>query len=190
MDSRPVARERIPKEPVQSRCSIAAEQVHGSRHQPMKSSFIIVADRGNLKAYRVEKVPNDRPPRLQMVQAFTLTGAHMKISETNTDFAGSYPSGSSSAQSQGRHQNSIAEQHVDIETDKRLVKQLAEHISSVLQSEQPGSWAFAAPSTINRAVIAELDPALARQMTDNLQQNLVNVEPGNLLGHFESARAA
>ena len=79
----------------------------GSGNQPMKSSFIIVADRGNLKAFRVEKVPNGRPPRMQLVQAFTLTAPHLKISEINTDLAGRFPAGSGSAAAQGRHQNAI-----------------------------------------------------------------------------------
>ncbi|RYD72098.1 MAG: hypothetical protein EOP84_23760 [Verrucomicrobiaceae bacterium] len=157
----------------------------------MKSSFIIVADRGNLKAYRVEKVPNDRPPRVQLVQAFTLTGAHMKISEINTDMAGRFPQGSTPGQSQGRHQNAIAEQHnLPLEIDKRLVKQLAEHITTVLKQEQPGSWAFAAPAMINKAVVSELDPSLAKLLGDNIQSDLVNVEPSHLLEHFQGVRAA
>src|SRR5215218_6279935 len=104
----------------------------------MKSSFLILADRGNLKAYRVEKVPNDRPPRLHLVQGLTLPDAHTKISEKNTDQAGRFPVGSTPAQSQGRHQNSIAERHYEIETGKRLAKQLAEHITKILEQEQPG----------------------------------------------------
>jgi hypothetical protein len=156
----------------------------------MKSSFIIVADRGNLKAYRVEKVPNGRPPRLQLVQALTLTDAHMKISDINTDLAGRFPAGSTPGQSQGRHQNAIAEQHLDIEIDRRIVKQLAEHIGSILKHEQPGSWSFAAPSTINRAVLNELDPAFARQLGVNLQSDLVNIDPADLLERFDGAKAA
>lgn len=157
----------------------------------MKSSFIIVADRGNLKAFRVEKVPNGRPPRMQLVQAYTLTASHLKISEINTDLAGRFPVGSGSASSLGRHQNAIAEQHnLPLEIERRAVKLLAEHISSILRQEQPGAWAFAAPSMINRAVLSELEPALTRQLMENIQQNLVNTEPGELIEHFEAARAA
>lgn len=128
---------------------------------------------------------------MQLVQAFTLTVPHMKISEMNTDLAGRFPVASSSAQSQGRHQNAIAEQHnLPLELEKRTVKQLAEHISSILRQEQPGAWAFAAPSMINRAVLSELEPALARQLAENIQQDLVNTEPGEIIEHFEAARAA
>jgi hypothetical protein len=148
----------------------------------MKSSFIIVADRGNLKAYRIEKVPNGRPPRLQLVEALSLTDAHMRISEVNTDLAGRYPAGGGG--------QSIAEQHVDIEIDKRIVKQLAEHISSILKQEQPVTWSFAAPAMINRAVLNVLEPSLTRCLASNLQSDLVNIEPSDLLEHFEAARAA
>jgi hypothetical protein len=157
----------------------------------MKSSLIIVADRGNLKAYRIEKVPNDRPPRVHLVQAFTLTGAHMKISEINTDLAGRFPVGSTPGQSQGRHQNAIAEQQgLPLEIDRRLIKQLAEHIETVLRDEKPGSWAFAAPSTINKSILAEVDQSLVRLLGDNIQSDLVNVEPNVLLDHFQGVRAA
>lgn len=148
----------------------------------MKSSFIIVADRGNLKAYRIEKVPNGRPPRLQLVEGLSLTEAHMKISEVNTDLAGRFPAGGGG--------QSIAEKHVDIEIDKRIVKQLADHISTILKQEQPETWSFAAPAMINKAVLNELNPSLTRLLNHNLQSNLVNIEPGNLLEHFEGARAA
>ena len=155
----------------------------------MKSSFIIVADRGNLKAFRVEKVPNGRPPRLHLVQAFTVTAAHMKISDINTDLAGSFPVASGGT-SQGRHQNSIAEQHLDIEIDRRIVRQLAEHIDSVLKHEQPEAWSFAAPATINRAILAEIDQGFAKSLADNVQADLVKIAPDGILDHFEAARAA
>lgn len=128
---------------------------------------------------------------MQLVQAFTLTAPHLKISEINTDMAGRFPVGSTPAQSQGRHQNAIAEQNnLPIEIDKRIVRQLAEHITDILRQEQPGAWAFAAPAMINRAVISELDPAIARQLTENIQQDLVNIDPTEIIDHFEAARAA
>src|SRR5688572_23873030 len=62
-----------------------------SRKPNMKSSFFIVANRGNLKAYRAEKVPADRPPRMQLVQAITLPDAHFKPTDIFTDEAGGFP---------------------------------------------------------------------------------------------------
>ena len=56
----------------------------------MKSSFLIVTDRGNLKAYRVEKAAAERPPRLHLVQSIALAEAHAKTGEVNTDSAGRF----------------------------------------------------------------------------------------------------
>jgi hypothetical protein len=156
----------------------------------MKSSFLIVTDRGNFKAFRVEKVPADRPPRVALVQAYSMTDAHLKISERNTDLAGRFPVGSTPGQSQGRHQNSIAEQHLDLETDRRLIKEIAAHITEVLQQEQPEAWSFAAPATIHEAVLKELPPKLRQQLAEQVTADLVNIEPNKLLNHFSAVRAA
>jgi len=43
------------------------------------TSLIIVADRGSLKAYRVDETPT-RGPSLRLIQAFDLTDAHGNLS--------------------------------------------------------------------------------------------------------------
>jgi len=42
------------------------------------SSLVIVTDRGELKAYRVNETPT-RGPSLQLVQAFNITDAHGRL---------------------------------------------------------------------------------------------------------------
>lgn len=150
----------------------------------MKSSFFIVADRGNLKAFRAEKVPADRPPRLQLVQAFTLTDAHMKIAEKHTDMAGAFPSGT------GGFQNSHAERHYNVESDRRAAKQLAAHIHSILTQEQPGWWSFAAPSDIHSTVVDQLDPQWRAKIAEHVDSDLVNTPETQLLRHFSEVRAS
>ena len=53
------------------------------------TSLIIVADRGSLKAYRVNETPT-RGPSLKLVQAFDVTDAHGKLIDKVTDLAGRY----------------------------------------------------------------------------------------------------
>lgn len=160
----------------------------------MKSSFFIVADRGNLKAYRAEKTPADRGPRLQLVQALSFLQPHSKISEVNTDMAGSFPVGagpaSGSGGGNGRHQNSISEKHYDIEFDRRSVKELAGHISTLLKNERPAGWSFAAPAELKDAVIEHLSPEYRNSLVESLSRDLVNIEQSALLGHFSEVRAA
>lgn len=156
----------------------------------MKSSFLIIADRGNLKAFRLEKVLENRPPRLQLVQALALTDAHTKISDRNTDMAGRYAGQTPSSQMQGKHQSTIAEKQLEMEIDRRIVKQLAGHISDILRAEHPDSWCFAAPSSLNGAVLNALDGNFRQQVAENITADLVNADPTTLLGHFPNLNAA
>ncbi len=91
---------------------------------------------------------------------------------------------------QGMHQGAIAEQHVDIEIDRRIVKQLAGHITDILHAEQPGSWCFAAPSAINGAVLRELAGTYRDQVVENVTADLVKMDPAELLSHFSNVKAA
>ena len=154
----------------------------------MKSSFFIVADRGNLKAYRAEKVPADRPPRMQLVQAFTLTEAHFKSTDIFTDEAGAFPNQTGAGGRQGVQGNSIAERHYDVEKDRRLVKQLAQHITSVLRQENIDWWSFAAPSEIHDAIVNQLEPAFRNRIAEHVTSDLVNTPPSDLLDHFSEVR--
>ncbi len=54
------------------------------------TSLIIVADRGSLKAYKVNETPN-RGASLQLVQAFDITDAHGRYDDKLTDQAGRFP---------------------------------------------------------------------------------------------------
>lgn len=157
----------------------------------MKTSFIIVADRGNLKAFRVEAAGGERQPRLALVQSLSFTEAHTKISEVNTDMAGRFPAGSTLSTTGagaggggGRHQAAIAETQQALETDRRIIKQIAEHVATILHQERPRSWGFAAPAAINSAVLERLDAPLRKSMSENHSVDLVNMDPAKLAGHF------
>ncbi len=150
----------------------------------MRSSFFIVADRGNLKAYRAEKLVAERPPRLQLVQAFTLTNAHFRPGDIYTDQAGAKPSGNLGVQ------NSATERHLDIENNRRLTKQLATHINETLRQEQPETWSFAAPSEIHEAVLQHVGAEWRKRLTEQVPADLVNTPAADLLGHFTGVRAA
>ena len=156
----------------------------------MKSSFFIVADRGNLKAYRAEKVPADRPPRMQLVQAMTLTDAHFKATDIFTDEAGAFPSQTGAGARQAFQGNSTAERHYDVENDRRLVKQLAQHIASIVRQEKVDWWSFAAPADIHDAVVEQLEPALRNRIAEHVTSDLVNTRPSELLDHFSAVRVS
>ena len=155
------------------------------------TSLVIVADRGNLKAYKVDATPT-RGPSLQLVQAFELTDAHGRYNDKLTDQAGRFPVGDGGGQAgSGRHMNAIAErQGLETENDRRLHKQLADHVEEVVRSHAPEGWAFAAPASINSTVVEMLTSDIRDRIVENVKSDLVNIEPAKLSTHFQSLQPA
>ena len=151
------------------------------------TSLIITADRGSLKAYRVNDTPN-RGPSLQLVQSVELTDAHGRYQDKLTDQAGRFPVGDGGGQAgSGRHMNAIAErQALETETDRRIIKQLAQHIADVVKSEAAEGWSFAAPAQIYSSITELLPREVRERIVEHVKSDLVKTEPANLLQHFRS----
>jgi hypothetical protein len=146
------------------------------------TSLIIVADRGEVKAYRVNETPT-RGASLQLVQAFDITDAHGRYDEKLTDQAGRFPV----SDGNGRHANSIAERTaLETENDRRICKQLAEHIAEVVKREAAEGWSFAAPASIHSTVTDLLPASLRNRVVEHVKSDLVKVEPSKLPAHFRS----
>ena len=146
------------------------------------TSLIVVADRGGIKAYRVDQTPT-RGASLQLVQAFDITDAHGRYDDKLTDQAGRFPV----SDGNGRHANSIAERTaLESETDRRIYKQLAEHIAEVVKREAADGWSFAAPAAIHSAVNELLPAALQNRVVEHVCSDLVKTEPAKLSRHFRS----
>jgi len=146
------------------------------------TSLIVVADRGEIKAYRVNETPN-RGASLQLVQALDLTDAHGRYDDKLTDQAGRFPV----SDGNGRHANSIAERTaIELETERRICKQLAEHITQVVEREAATGWSFAAPSTIHASVTELLPPSIRNRLIEHVKSDLVKIEPAKLAAHFRS----
>src|SRR5207247_9834701 len=112
------------------------------------TSLIIVADRGSLKAYRVNETPT-RGPSLKLVQAFDVTDAHGKLVDKVTDLAGRY----AASDGDGMHQASIAETKWETETERRINKQLADKITQIAKSNGVEGWSFDADPSCQTAII-------------------------------------
>lgn len=151
------------------------------------TSLVIVADRGNLKAYKVDETPN-RGASLQLVQAFELTDAHGRYQDKLTDQAGRFPVGDGGGQAgSGRHQNAIAErQGLETENDRRLHKQLADHVEEIIRAQAPEGWSFAAPASINSTIVDLLTSDIRDRIVENVKSDLVNIEAAKLPTHFQS----
>ena len=149
------------------------------------TSLIIVADRGSLKAYRVDETPT-RGPSLRLIQAFDLTDAHGKLIDKVSDLAGRFPVSDGAG---GRHANSIAERtQLETETDRRIHKQLADQIVKIIDRSGKEGWSFAAPAEIHGAIVDLLPRAARDRIVEHVKSDLVKIEPAKLSSHFRSLR--
>lgn len=146
------------------------------------TSLVVVADRGEVKAYRVDQTPN-RGPSLQLVRAFDITEAHGRYDDKLTDQAGRFPISDGNP----RHANAIAERTaLENETERRICKMLAEQIAQVVQQEAPEGWSFAAPGKIYNSIAEQLPPAVRNRIVEHVKSDLVKIEPIKLQTHFRS----
>jgi len=148
------------------------------------TSLIIVADRGSLKAYRVNETPT-RGPSLKLIQAFNVTDAHGKMVDKVTDLAGRYAANDGS----GMHQASIAETKLETETERRINKQLADQITKIVKSDGVEGWSFAAPASCHNAIIELLSPEVRGRIIEFVKSDLVKVEAAKLASHFRSLQS-
>jgi Protein required for attachment to host cells len=150
------------------------------------TSLVVVADRGSLKAYRVNETPT-RGPSLQLIQAFNVTDAHGKLIDKVTDLAGRFPVSDGSG---ARHANSIAERtQIETEIHRRICKQLADQIAKITGESGKEGWSFAAPAEIHSVIVDLLPPAARDRIVEHVKSDLVKVEPAKLPSHFRSLRA-
>lgn len=145
------------------------------------STLVIVADRGSLKAYKVNDTPT-RGASLQLVQAFNIMDAHGRYQDKLTDQAGAFPdAGGPGAM------NSIAErQGIENETDRRIHRELADKIVETVKRGGVEGWSFAAPATIHSAITELLPNEVRDRIVEHVNSDLVNTEPAKLGGHFRS----
>jgi hypothetical protein len=149
------------------------------------TSLIIVADRGSLKAYKVNETPT-RGPSLQLVQAFDITDAHGRLGDKVTDMAGGFPVGGGG---NGRHMNGVAERtQMETETDRRICRQLVDEIVKLVKDDAAVGWSFAAPSAIYGTIVDLLPPGARNRIVEHVKADLVKIEPAKLASHFHSLR--
>lgn len=144
--------------------------------------FLIVADRGSVRAFSVEDTPaHGQMPRL--LESFDISAAPEKYQDRFSDQAGAFPNGGSNGQG-----NSIAERMtLDAEWEMRAFREIARRIGDLLERHQPTRWGFAAPSEINGAILDQLPAGGKDRLTRNVKRDLLKVDAKSLLQQFADA---
>jgi hypothetical protein len=144
-----------------------------------KAPFIVVADRGTVKAFEVQPTPN-RGTAARLVMEKKLQEAHERYRDRFTDQAGAFPSTGSNG-----HGNAVAERpKMETEEDIRLFKAIAREVDKVIREHQPLSWSFAAPAEINPAILHYVPADLHRTLKQNVKRDLARIPCAQLIEHF------
>ncbi len=148
----------------------------------MKNTLVVVADLGCLKAFRIENDKGNRAPRLRVLEEFENAEAHGKLVERVTDLAGRFPRGTGmrggGAMSDGERHN------IELETRKRLVRQLAQRVNALARDEEIESCFLAVSKEINHLLMEELEPGVRSKIGKNLPADLTKLQNAEILGRF------
>jgi hypothetical protein len=143
------------------------------------ANLLIVADRGNVKAYTVQKSPAHGRTAV-LVDQVQFTEAHQRYQDIWTDQAGAFPKGDSAGQG-----NAIAErQTMETEKDLRLFHRVGQVIADIVSRHQPVRWSVAIPAEINPHILQHVPSKLREALRDNLKHDYVNTPASEILKRF------
>jgi hypothetical protein len=145
-------------------------------------SFLVVADRGCVKAFEVERTPT-RGPMPRLTATFQVSAEPDRYREEYSDRMGSFPNGATNGKG-----NSVAErQSVGEELQSRALRNVAQHIDQLISQHHPQSWGFAAPSEIAGAVLERLKSDSRGKLKTVVKHDLINVDAKALIHQFTEA---
>src|SRR5437870_1199583 len=145
----------------------------------MKKQLLIVTDLGSFKAYAVDNSPLNITPRLELIEHFTPEEPHRKIGERLSDVAGRYrAAGARGGAPWGERHN------IELEERKRLVRQLARRLNTLMADRDVNSCYLAASKEINQQIFAALSPSAQAKIKKSLPADLIKASKEKLLGYF------
>lgn len=145
--------------------------------------LVVLADMGRLVAYKVTSDPDGLDsPRVEMVRCMECPDAHTKTSDKVSDSSGRF-------RRSGRVDNgtraSFGDRHgMKTESRKRLVRNAADQIDSILMEEGMPPWDLAAGSGMNSLLLDYLSPEAISRLRNNLKANLTHLDKPGVLSRF------
>jgi hypothetical protein len=156
----------------------------------LEGSIIVVADLGELKAYRVVKSTGIDPHEtMQVSHVNRMEGEKNRLNvELLCDLEYVDPHTHISddmSDKPGRFDVSTGDPHnMKLEKERRGLKQIAGDINDLIAKETPESWCLAFPKETNQQLSELLDPPVKQKLAKNLPSDLTKVHRDQLLSHF------
>ena len=151
------------------------------------STVVVTANLGHLKVYRVVETPT-RGRKLDLIEEMEFPEAHGHFIDKVTDMAGRFRINTGPAA--GTALASGEALGAELETERRLVKLVAERIETLLNTERPEFWHFAASAEIHQTILNGLTPELRERVVRHVHADLTKVPAPEVLAHFMPIKAA
>lgn len=145
------------------------------------NKLIVVVDLGHFKAYKVSKKPNESA-RLDLLESYDILDTHGKFTAKFTDAEGSFDRGEGKA---GIATGSGEPHHLELEIEKKVVRRIANDISTLVSKEGCSKWNLAAGERINNQIVENLEPSIKAKLDKNIKADLTKTEKSKILGFFE-----
>lgn len=147
------------------------------------SEIIITADLGTMNIYEVVRDPlKIASDRLEKIKSRVADEPRMKASEKFTAAAGRFYQG-------GGTDGTIAgfgEPHnVVKETEKRLIKRIAEDINVLIGEKGCDKWYLAAERRINNQILELLAPDVKTKLRKSVAANLTKTDKSKIMCYFD-----
>jgi len=140
---------------------------------------MIAADLGLLRAYRLVDGQSRPRAHLELIDELRPVLAHRKAADVLTDQPGRFPSGL------GPGNLSMGEQHdSELEQRRRLIKQMAGKINSLLADQEVEACFLAASAPIHLQLLDQLTKPARAKILATLARDLTKLAPADLLGQF------
>jgi hypothetical protein len=147
------------------------------------SKLLVVTDLGTFRAYSMDQQPGTSSPQLREVEEYKTELGDDRISRQFSDQPAKRGRGTAASDPSGNQGN--GERHnICLENDRRSAKEVASHISKLLDGGEFDACYLAAPSEIGGPILDELAPDARAKVKKTVARDLVNAKREELLQHF------
>lgn len=145
------------------------------------SEIVIVTNLGQFESYYLVENINESP-KLEEIEIHRFEEAHQKISDIMADQQGRF--------GRGRVGNTVikgaGERHnIELEQEKKIIKQIAEKINTLIKEIKPKKWYLAADGAINNRVVELLSDEAKAILAKNIKSNLTKIGMKELIALFK-----
>ncbi|MBN1840351.1 MAG: host attachment protein [Campylobacterales bacterium] len=143
----------------------------------MSSKLVVVVDLQHFKLFRIKVDPLERES-LECLLSSDSLDIHQKPSEKFSDQQGH-------CKTAWGIQGGAENHAIEMEEERKRLKELSETISKALLEYPHEAWYFAAPKAIYHAILEKLEPALTQTLTSHVLLDLTKTPTDEILEHFK-----